>query len=85
MWKSSSPGDLRSDCPVKLVGSEVGEVVVTSHGSTLQIRDLHTGIKTREINLNTRVDVMWADEWKIVTLNRNIVSEDYSINILKMT
>ena len=84
MWKSSSPGDLRSDCPVKLVGSEVGEVVVTSHGSTLQVRDLHTGVKLREINLNTRVDVMWADEWKIVTLNRNIDS-DSNINILKMT
>ena len=67
------------------MGSEVGEVVVTSHGSTLQVRDLHTGIKTRpEINLNTRVDVMWADEWKIVTLNRNIDS-DSKINILKMT
>ena len=84
MWKSSCAGDLRSDCPVKVVGSEVGQVVVTSHGSTLQVRDLHTGIKTREINLDTRVDVMWADEWKIVTLNRNIDS-DSNINILQMT
>ena len=83
MWKSSCAGDLRSDCPVKLVGSEVGEVVVTSHGSTLQVRDLNTGIKIREINLNTRVDVMWADERKIVTFNRNIDS-DCHINILKM-
>ena len=59
-------------------------MVVTSHGSTLQVRDLHTGVKLREINLNTRVDVMWADEWKIVTLNRNIDS-DSNINILKMS
>ena len=66
------------------MGSEVGEVIVISHGSTLQVRDLHTGVKLREINLNTRVDVMWADEWKIVTLNRNIDS-DSNINILKMT
>ena len=84
MWKSSCAGDLRSECAVKLVGSEVGEVVVTSHGSTLQVRDLNTGIKTREINLNTRVDVMWADEWKIVTFSKNIDS-DSNINILKMT
>ena len=84
MWKSSCAGDLRSECPVKVVGSEVGEVIVTSHGSTLQVRDLNTGIKTREINLNTRVDVMWADEWKIVTFSRNIDS-DSKINILKMT
>ena len=69
---------------MKVVGSEVGEVIVTSHGSTLQVRDLNTGIKTREINLNTRVDVMWADEWKIVTFSRNIDS-DSKINILKMT
>ena len=62
----------------------MGEVVVTSHGSTLQVRDLNTGIKMREINLNTRVDVMWADEWKIVTFNKNIDS-DCNINILKMT
>ena len=69
---------------MKVVGSEVGQVVVTSHGSTLQVRDLHTGIKIREINLDTRVDVMWADEWKIVTFNRNIDS-DSNINILQMT
>ena len=84
MWKSSCPADLRHGSNLKLVGSEVGGVVVTCHGDTLQVRDINTGIKTRDIRLSSAVDVMWADDYKIVMLNRNIDSETPVI-VLKMT
>ena len=84
MWKSSCPADLRSDTNIKLVGSEAAGVVVTSHGDTLQLRDINTGIKTRDIRLNTAVDVMWADDYNIVTLNRNMDC-GAPITVLKMT
>ena len=84
MWKSSCPADLRHHSGIKLVGSEVGGVVVTSHGDMLQVRHITTGIKTREIRLTNNVDVMWCDEYKIVTLSRTLNCEA-PVTVLKMT
>ena len=84
MWKSSCPADLRDHSGVKLVGCEVGGVVVTCQGDVLQVRDILTGIKTRDIGLTNTVDVMWADEYKIVTVSRNLDCEA-PITVLKMT
>ena len=61
-----------------LCGSEIGGVVVTCTSgladTSMSFRDLETGARLCELRRPGPVDLMWADDTKIVIINRNLES-----------
>ena len=73
---------MKSCANVPLCGSHVGGVIVTCHGqedTCLTLRDMDTGTKIRDIHVEGKMDIMWADDTKIVT-----ISKDGNIVVFKM-
>ena len=84
LWKSSCGTQLRSEGKVLLCGSELGGVVITCPGSlgetSLSIRDLETGVRLCEVKRPGPVSVLWADETKIVIIDKNLEN----LSVIKM-
>ena len=87
LWKVNTPsetGRLQATSSVPVCGSDVGCVVITCQEShKIQIRDLTTGARLRDISVRTSVDIIWADETKIIALNKNLSTSD-AVTIIKM-
>ena len=74
LWKASCGSKLKtSSLNIPLVASDVGGVLVTSQESqTLTLRNLETGVKMRDIKLETEVEVMWSDGLRIVLISKHL-------------
>ena len=76
LWKASCQSEtctLRTDSNVPVCGSEVGSVVLTCQGPhRVVVRDMRSGGKLREILVEGNIGNMWADEMKIVTIDRDL-------------
>ena len=84
LWKSSCGTQLRSEGKILLCGSEVGGVIVTCPSglgeTSLSFRDLETGARLCEVKRPGPVSVLWADETKIVIIDKNLES----LSVIKM-
>ena len=87
LWKAncqSETSTLKTDCNVPVCGSDVGSVVLTCQGPhKLVLRDLRSGAKLREVMVEGRVGNMWADEEKIVTIDRELRNQG-SVTVIRM-
>ena len=84
LWKSSCGTQLRSEGKFLLCGSEIGGVVVTCPSdlgeTSLSFRDLQTGARLCEVRRPGTLSAMWADETKIVIIDKNIKN----LSVIKM-
>ena len=84
LWKSSCGTQLRSEGKLLLCGSEIGGVVVTCPSglgeTSLSFRDLETGARLCEVKRSGPVSALWADETKIVIIDKNLES----LSVIKM-
>ena len=76
LWKSSCGTQLRSEGKLLLCGSEIGGVVVTCPSdlgeTSLSFRDIQTGARLCEVRRPGPVSALWADETKIVIIDKNL-------------
>ena len=67
-----------------LCGSEIGGVVVTCTSgladTSMSFRDLETGARLCEVKRSGPVSALWADETKIVIIDKNLES----LSVIKM-
>ena len=86
-WKSSCGAQklgISEFQNIMLCGSKVGGVLVTCHAATLTLRDMDTGVKIRDIKLESEsYCAMCVDSIKIVLINRDLSSKE-AIIVIKM-
>ena len=84
LWKATESSSLKSEATVPVCGVDVGSVVLTCQGQhKIVVRDQWTGVRLREISLEGRIENMWADRGKIVTIDRDL-SRYGSVTIISM-